>query len=377
MIKKVIALAAAATLAFTSFTAVFADELSDSKDQLEQINAQKAQIQKEIKENKNVKQSLNKEIKDLNGQIALQTNEIQALDISIGMTQERIDEALVNLDQLEAEIAEQNRSLNARLRAMYKNGDSGFLDVLLGSASISDLMTNMDRVQRIYDQDKEMLKQLETQHELVEAQRQYLRSLQTDLESNQNAVKDKKASLEENKTAVAAKQAEVESNIEALEELEDALNAEANALVAEILKLQGNGEFVGGAFTWPAPGVSRITSPFGTRLHPILKVNKLHTGIDIGCGSNTTIVAANSGTVIKAAWNNSYGNMIMIDHGGGIVTLYAHLNSFLISNGDVVAKGQAIAKSGSTGMSTGPHLHFEVRVNGNYVDPTQYVTYGK
>ena len=375
--KRVIAVAAAAMLAFASFSTVFADELSDSQEQLEQINAQKAQIQKEIKENKNVKQSLNKEIKDLNGQIALQTNEIQALDVSIGMTQERINEALDNLDALEAEIAEQNRSLNARLRAMYKNGDSGFLDVLLGSASISDLMTNMDRVQRIYDQDKEMLKQLETQHELVEAQRQYLRGLQTDLESNQSAVKDKKASLEENKTAVAAKQAEVESNIEALEELEDALNAEANALVAEILKLQGNGEFVGGAFTWPAPGTSRITSPFGNRLHPILKVNKLHTGIDIGCGSNTTIVAANSGTVIKAAWNNSYGNMIMVDHGGGIVTLYAHLNSFLVSNGDVVAKGQAIAKSGSTGMSTGPHLHFEVRVNGNYVDPTQYVTYGK
>ncbi|MBO4725385.1 MAG: peptidoglycan DD-metalloendopeptidase family protein [Firmicutes bacterium] len=375
--KRVIAVAAAAMLAFTSFSTVFADELSDSQEQLEQINAQKAQIQKEIKENKNVKQSLNKEIKDLNGQIALQTNEIQALDVSIGMTQERINEALDNLDALEAEIAEQNRSLNARLRAMYKNGDSGFLDVLLGSASISDLMTNMDRVQRIYDQDKEMLKQLETQHELVEAQRQYLRGLQTDLESNQSAVKDKKASLEENKTAVAAKQAEVESNIEALEELEDALNAEANALVAEILKLQGNGEFVGGAFTWPAPGTSRITSPFGNRLHPILKVNKLHTGIDIGCGSNTTIVAANSGTVIKAAWNNSYGNMIMVDHGGGIVTLYAHLNSFLVSNGDVVAKGQAIANSGSTGMSTGPHLHFEVRVNGNYVDPTQYVTYGK
>ena len=375
--KRIIAVAAAAMLAFASFSTVFADELSDSQEQLEQINAQKAQIQKEIKENKNVKQSLNKEIKDLNGQIAIQTNEIQALDISIGMTQERINEALDNLDALEAEIAEQNRSLNARLRAMYKNGDSGFLDVLLGSASISDLMTNMDRVQRIYDQDKEMLKQLETQHELVEAQRQYLRGLQTDLESNQSAVKDKKASLEENKTAVAAKQAEVESNIEALEELEDALNAEANALVAEILKLQGNGEFVGGAFTWPAPGTSRITSPFGNRLHPILKVNKLHTGIDIGCGSNTTIVAANSGTVIKAAWNNSYGNMIMVDHGGGIVTLYAHLNSFLVSNGDVVAKGQAIAKSGSTGMSTGPHLHFEVRVNGNYVDPTQYVTYGK
>ncbi len=377
MTKRIVALAAVFCMIAASVGFVFADELSDSQAQLEQINAEKAQIQKEIKDNKNTKQTLTKELKELNGKIALQVNEIQALDVSIEMTEERINEALVNLDELEAEIAAQNRSLNARLRAMYKNGDSGFIDVLLGSASITDLMTNMDRVQRIYDQDKEMLKQLETQHTLIEAKRQYLRSLQDDLEANQEEVKGIKASLEENKTAVDAKRAEVEGNIAALEELEDQLNAEANALVAEILKLQGNGEFVGGAFTWPAPGSSRITSPFGNRLHPIFKVYKLHTGIDIGCPSNTTIVASNSGNVIKAAWNNSYGYMMMIDHGGGIVTLYAHLNSFLVSQGDVVAKGQAIAKSGSTGNSTGPHLHFEVRVNGNYVDPTGYVTYGK
>ncbi len=375
--KKIIAVLAAFTLTMASFGTAFADELSDSQAALDKINAEKAEIQKQIKNNKSTKQTLTKELQDLNGKIALQTNEIQALDVSIGMTEDRISEALVNLDELEAEIAEQNKNLNARLRAMYENGDSGFIDVLLGSTSITELMTNMDRVQLIYDQDKEMLKQLETQHALIEAQRQYLRGLQDDLEANQEQVKGVKASLEENKSAVDAKRAEVEGNIAALEELEDQLNAEANALVAEILKLQGNGEFVGGAFTWPAPGASRITSPFGNRLHPIFKVYKLHTGIDIRCASNTTIVAANSGTVIKAAWNNSYGYMMMIDHGGGIVTLYAHLNSFLVSNGDVVAKGQAIAKSGSTGNSTGPHLHFEVRVNGNYVDPTQYVTYGK
>ncbi len=377
MIKRLTALVTVLCMTAASVGFVFADQLSHSQAQLEKINAKKVQIQKEIKENKSTKQSLTKELKELNGQIALQVNEIQALDVSIEITEEKISNAIANLDELEAEIAEQNKSLNERLRAMYKNGDSGFLDVLLGSASITDLMTNMDRVQRIYDQDKEMLKKLETQHALIEAKRQYLKSLQEDLEINQSAVIDKKASLEENKSAVDAKRAEVEDNIEALEELEDQLNAEANALVTEILKLQGNGDFVGGAFTWPAPGASRITSPFGNRLHPIFKVYKMHTGIDIGCASNTTIVASNSGTVIKAAWNNSYGYMMMIDHGGGIVTLYAHLNSFLVSQGDVVAKGQAIAKSGSTGNSTGPHLHFEVRVNGKYVDPTQYVTYGK
>ena len=164
---------------------------------------------------------------------------------------------------------------------------------------------------------------------------------------------------------------------DALEEQLDALNAEANALVAEILKLQGNDAYIGGEFMWPAPGISRTTSEYGYRIHPIFKKKKLHTGLDIGCPTNTTVVASNAGTVIKAGWNNSYGYMVMIDHGGGIVTLYAHNSSLLVKTGDVVAKGQAVAKSGSTGNSTGPHLHFEVRVNGQYVNPRDYVSYGK
>ena len=110
------------------------------------------------------------------------------------------------------------------------------------------------------------------------------------------------------------------------------------------------------------------------RNHPILKVPKMHTGIDIGAGSGTDILAANAGTVITAGWNNSYGYMVMIDHGGGIVTLYAHASKLLVSTGNVVARGQTIAKVGSTGMSTGPHLHFEVRLNGVYKNPLDYVS---
>ena len=123
--------------------------------------------------------------------------------------------------------------------------------------------------------------------------------------------------------------------------------------------------------SWPVQG--RITSPFGYRIHPILKTKELHTGIDIAATSGTTVVAANGGTVIKSGWNNSYGNLLMIDHGGGIVTLYAHNSSLLVRVGDVVSKGQAVSKVGSTGMSTGPHLHFEVRVNGQYKNPMDWL----
>jgi murein DD-endopeptidase MepM/ murein hydrolase activator NlpD len=135
----------------------------------------------------------------------------------------------------------------------------------------------------------------------------------------------------------------------------------------------GSQDFIGGALGWPVPGYSKITSQFGNRMHPTLHVPKMHTGLDISCPTGTPIVASNGGTIIMAGWNNSYGNVVMIDHGGKIVTLYAHNSSLLVSEGDVVAQGQTIAYAGSTGNSTGPHCHFEVRVNGEYQNPEQWV----
>jgi murein DD-endopeptidase MepM/ murein hydrolase activator NlpD len=155
-----------------------------------------------------------------------------------------------------------------------------------------------------------------------------------------------------------------------MEELERA-SAEAEAM---ILRLQGKGGSIGtGTYTWPAPGYRNITSSYGMRYHPILKVNKLHTGIDIGAPSGAKIVAADSGTVIYSGWLGAYGNAIIIDHGAGISTLYGHQSARLVSVGAKVTKGQTIGKVGSTGWSTGPHLHFEVRKNGNPINPRSYV----
>lgn len=373
MLKKVIAISAAAALAFSGVVFAGVDEAQSA---LDAVNAEKDELSKALNEEQNIKKGLNQEIKDLESKIAMKNLEIKELDASIALTEEKIQAALEEIDKLEADILVQCNNLNDRLRAMYKNGGVGFVDVLLGSSSVTDFMTNMDWIQRIYDSDKDMLSKLETQHRRIQSQREYLEGLQADLELSKADEKSKKDSLEVDKAAVNEKKAAVEDDIEALEEQLDALNQEANRLVAEILALQGDGEFVGGDFTWPAPGVSRISSPFGYRIHPILKYNKLHTGMDIAAPNNTNVVASNSGQVIKAAWNNSYGYMIMIDHGGGIVTLYAHNNKLLVSTGDVVYKGQTIALSGATGQVTGPHVHFEVRVNGEYVDPANYIKYG-
>lgn len=371
--KKIIAISTSLLLLFGSIGLVYADP----QEELNRINAEKAELNKALQAGKQVENSLNKEIKGLESQIANRMLQIQQLGANIEGTEQEINRALAELNALEADIALQQESLNKRLRVMYMNGNTGVVDVILGSESISDMMSNMDKVQRIYEADKELLESLEEQHNQIKQQREQLESLRLQLQQAKEAQATEKSALESDKSQVQKKKSAVASDNRAIEEQIDIMNQQAAAFTAEILKLQGNQSFVGGEFTWPSPGVSRITSPFGNRLHPILKYNKLHTGIDIGCPSNTTIVAANAGTVIKSGWNNSYGNVIMIDHGGGIVTVYAHNNTLLVSTGAVVAKGQAIAKSGSTGMSTGPHLHFEVRVNGQYVNPTGYVAYGR
>jgi len=175
----------------------------------------------------------------------------------------------------------------------------------------------------------------------------------------------------EKQQILASVQQEREAYEKALAELEES----SRKLEAMIRQLQGgSSEALGtGVFTWPTPGYTTITSPYGMRYHPILKTRKMHTGVDIGAPMSATIVAADSGKVIYAGWMEGYGQVLVIDHGNGLSTLYAHQSAFLVSNGQTVTKGQAIGKVGSTGWSTGPHLHFEVRINGSYTDPMPYL----
>ena len=351
----------------------YQEQIDSTQGELDDITSQKKDAEAELAAGKQRAADLSAQIKDLENQIYTTAANIEILKKDINDTKEELSDKLEKLEKVKKEIDDQNSALNNRLRAMYKNGDVGMLSVLFGSTTMSDLLTNIEMVRRIYDADAELLESIENRYDAVDKEKLELLELKDSLIAKEKELEEQQVVLAEKQKEVEEKKKQIDADNAVMAAEIDALNEEAEALTAKIKELQVLQAYVGGALMWPAQSSTRITSPFGNRIHPILKVNKMHTGIDIGAAKGTNILAANDGVVITAGWNNSYGYMIMIDHGGGIVTLYAHSSQLLVSKGDNVKRGQVIALVGSTGRSTGPHLHFEVRENGVYKNPMDYV----
>ena len=366
-------IAMAAAVMLTPF--VQATTIDDWQNQLQNKNKQKDQIQTELNQSKKDLEAVQAELSALEQKIYQASIEINNLTAELNETKEEIVKGLEELEKLKKDIEKQNDDLNARLRSMYKNGDVGLLSVIFGSSSMSDVLTNMDMVQRIYNADADLLASIQAQYDLVDEQNKKLEALKDQLEAQQAVIAERKAALEADEAEARAKRNALQADADSLQKQYDAVKKEADAISETIKVLQSqNTEYIGGAMCWPSQASTRITSPFGWRYLSLLGGRNYHTGVDIGAAGGTNILAANSGKVIKAGWNNSYGYMVMIDHGGGIVTLYAHSSKLLVKTGDVVARGQVIALIGSTGMSTGNHLHFEVRVNGAYKNPLNYIS---
>ena len=341
---------------------VYGDRLSD-------INSQIDEKKDALKDEKATESELKAEISELTGKINSMQDEIDSLQSQINSTEFKIAAAQKKLDSLQKRIEEQNKSLNKRLRAMYMNDNTSMIEVVLNSGSISELLVNLDLIKRIHKGDKEVLMQLKEQHEKVEKEKKKLDDLNDSLKKQKEEIDAKKASLEKDKASLNSKRKAVKADIDTLEgEIAD-LKAAADALTSEIKGYGSSGKY-SGSMIWPASG--RISCEYGYRWCPFHGY-ELHTGIDIAIPTGTNVKAASGGTVKQAYYNRSYGNMVLIDHGSGIYTLYAHNSKLLVGAGAKVSQGQVIAKSGNTGNSTGPHLHFEVRVNGQYVNPRSYL----
>ncbi len=351
---------------------------SEKEEELEDLQKQIEEMKDQIRANESALTELQQEIRLLEVEIFGVQKEIDIYTRQINATKAKISEKLEELDKKQVEITEQNVNLNARLRAMYKSGNAGILSVLLNSASISELLTNIEMAKRIYAADSDLLQKLHAEYEVIYQMKVELTQLKDSLQAEQDVVKDKKADLVAKEKAAQAKRDAVEKSNEELAAQLRAMEKDADELIEIIRREQSSKEYGGGDMCWPSASSKRITEYFGQRAEPIPGVSSNHKGIDIGAAKGTQILAANSGKVIAAGYKpSSYGNYLMIDHGGKIVTLYGHASKLLVKEGDVVKRGQVIALVGSTGASTGPHLHFEVRVNGVYKDPLDYVVPGR
>lgn len=294
----------------------------------------------------------------------------------IQMETKTTEEKLTNIE--ESYIMQKNL-LEKRLVTLYEEGETSYLDVLLNSKNIVDFISKYYLIGQIAEYDTELLENIKKEKEEIENLENILTEKQEKLKEIKTEEEKSLVALENAKLVKNSYMSELTKEELALQEKLDVYKTEVTKLDLQILSLtigeNIDSEYIGGEFAWPTPGYTTITSPFGMRLHPILKVYRLHNGMDIGAPYGASIVAVNSGVVTTASNLSAYGETVIIDHGGGICSLYAHGSEILVEVGDIVEKGDLIMKVGSSGLSTGAHLHLGISVNGTYVDPYAfYVT---
>lgn len=349
------------------------DEIKIQERELEKLEQRLGEVNNDIVRKEDQNQQLLNEIQSIENQIRSLDGEIENIENRIVQTKADISETENELVIAEESLQNNQELLNQRLKIMYKSREIGYLEVLLGSEDFKDLMTRIDMVQKIFQHDTELIEEVKSDIKKIEDAKAKLEEQKSSLEASKVELEEKKSRLVSVNNDLVRKQNELKNNIATLEALEDKLLEDAEEVKRIIENLKLKEKYVGGVMTWPTPGNYKITSYFGNRIHPIYHTKKMHTGIDISVPWGDNIVAAQKGTVIYANWLGGYGKAVMIDHGGGYVTLYGHNSSLNVKVGQEVDKGQVVAKCGTTGVSTGPHLHFEVMINGEHTDPMEYL----
>lgn len=344
---------------------------------LSQIRNNIKNKQQELNESRAKEKSLGDQVNSLEQQINSKQSDIDELEASISEAQAKLETLEEELAAAEEKVNTQNENLNARLRNMYKNGSVGFIDVLMDSGSFSEFLNNLSLVEKVYTSDQDVLEELQKAYDEIDAKKKEIETLQAKLSESKATMEEQKSSLEADKASVEKKKSEIAADSAETQRELDKLEADAQALTSSIRNSgssSSSSKYNGGIMAWPVPSCHTVSSGYGGRIHPTTGKYKFHGGLDIPGSYGSAIVAANSGKVIWAGnRGDSYGNYVIIDHGGGVSTLYGHSSKVLVSTGQSVSRGQRIANVGSTGRSTGPHCHFEVRINGSRVNPNPYV----
>lgn len=343
---------------------------SKTDNRISDLNKQKKQALQE-------KTALENEQKQIANEQVAETNAYEELLAEISSAEENLRQTEKALEEAIRTYNQQNELVKVRLKVMYQNSSVSMFDTLLESKSVVEFYERLHYMSVISENDNKMLEDLETARQDVEYKKELEQKARELLKQKAGEKERRLAQLKTSRAEVEGELAKTKSEINKLEKEIDAQIAESKRLQGVIKNLSSKKKYVGGTMQWPCPSSYNVTSYYGMRKHPILRKYKMHTGIDIGASKGSSIVAANKGTVIMATYDKSggYGNMVVLDHGAGITTLYAHASKLCVKVGDEVKAGAVIAKVGSTGLSTGNHLHFEVRVNGATKNPlsTEYL----
>lgn len=357
---------------------VFAEGLDELLNKQNEIKTQQNEATTQLE---GVKEELSnnlQQIQELNTNISKYEEEISGLDNQVITLQNSITEIEKKLGIAQENYDKQKQALEERVVAMYEAGNTTYLDFILSSKGITDFISNYYLISEIANYDTQLLDNIEKEKNTIETSRNALDQQKKEYNTIK-ANKEKTAIILENtKTIKNTYVSQLTEQERQIQDQIDLYQSQINEIESEIMKItmaNMDSTYIGGIMAWPVPGYTRITSSFGMRTHPITGIYKLHTGVDIaGAPVGADFVAANDGVVVKAEYNSAYGKMVMIDHGGGISTLYAHGSEIVVQLGQTVKKGEVVLKVGSTGYSTGPHAHFEVRQNGTPVDPMPYIT---
>ncbi|AHF11059.1 MULTISPECIES: M23 family metallopeptidase [Dehalobacter] len=362
------------TLMVTFNFPVTADELSEALKQQEKILNQQKNAEGNLNSLTTKAQQMEKQIRQLTTQISDAEVDLDQKENAHAKAQEEVTAIQTEVTAKQQELKGRQDTLRSRVRAIYEEGQVNYLEVLFQSTDLSDFISRVEYLSCLVENDQTILSDIRVQKQDLDKKKELLVAKMDEAESLKQQAEAAKNYLDSSKSKKEVALAENKEDQEALLEQIDKLERDSKALESKIRELQKNntGGVTGTVSVWPAPGYKYITSTFGYRVHPITKQYKLHTGVDIGAPYGAKIVAAGSGTVVFSGWYGAYGNAIIIDHGNKISTLYGHMSSRAVAVNTTVAAGQTIGYVGSTGWSTGAHLHFEVRKDGTPTNPMAY-----
>ena len=374
--------------------AVTQKEINDLKAQASSLKQQKSEIKKQLSRLSDSADEAMKKKKALDKQCAVLQEQIDVANRQIDQYTVLVSEKEAAIAENEEKEAEQYELFCKRVRAMEENGTISYWECIFKATSFTNLLSRLDFVYEIMEGDRRVMQELQDLRNQLKTEKTELEEARRAQVEVKNDLKTQQSELEANRREAAALVKKIDEESDQYESTLNALEKEENDIQADIVKKSqqlaaqnkpsGGGSantgvhtsWMGsGGYMWPEKASKRITSPYGVRTHPITHKKKMHNGVDIGgVGYNTEVLAAKAGTVIVSQYSNSYGNYVVVSHGAGNTTLYAHMSKRLVSVGQTVKQGQVLGITGNTGMSKGAHLHFEVTENGHRVDPLNYLT---